>query len=76
MVRQSHPPAGGLSLLNHGGEGGIRTLEGLATLQTFQVCLFDRSSTSPQPSILNFRLPIVNCIEGPLTFSEKDGTGS
>ena len=30
-----------------GGEGGIRTLDTLADIQTFQVCLFNHSSTSP-----------------------------
>jgi hypothetical protein len=31
-----------------GGEGGIRTLEGLASLQVFKTCAFNRSATSPK----------------------------
>ncbi len=30
-----------------GGEGGIRTLDTLASIQTFQACSFDHSDTSP-----------------------------
>jgi hypothetical protein len=33
--------------MRNGGEGGIRTREGLAPLHAFQACLFGRSSTSP-----------------------------
>lgn len=29
------------------GEGGIRTLDTLASIQTFQACSFDHSDTSP-----------------------------
>ena len=31
-----------------GGEGGIRTLDGLSPIHTFQACSFDRSDTSPR----------------------------
>ncbi len=36
----------------YGGEGGIRTLEGLAPLLVFKTSAFNRSATSP--IILNF----------------------
>ena len=35
-------------LIEDGGEGGIRTLDGLSPIHTFQACSFDRSDTSPR----------------------------
>ena len=35
-----------------GGEGGIRTLEGVATLPVFKTGAFNRSATSPAAGIL------------------------
>ena len=35
------------SYLKYGGEGGIRTLEGLSSLLVFKTSAFNRSATSP-----------------------------
>ncbi len=36
---------------NHGGEGGIRTLEGRKPLAVFKTAAFNRSATSPHKKI-------------------------
>ena len=51
--KQMHPGAETSRQINEmldfiGGEGGIRTLDGLAPIHTFQACSFSRSDTSPK----------------------------
>ena len=41
--------------LESGGEGGIRTLEGLASLAVFKTAAFNRSATSPRSQIVGLR---------------------
>ena len=40
-------PAFAKATAGEGGEGGIRTRDTLASIQTFQACSFDHSDTSP-----------------------------
>ena len=40
-----------------GGEGGIRTLEGVATLLVFKTSAFNHSATSPAGELSTLRMP-------------------
>ncbi len=45
------------TLVRKNGEGGIRTLDRVASIQHFQCCAFDRSATSPSvTAIYNFNI--------------------
>ena len=52
--RRGIPDCGGLAW-NAGGEGGIRTLEGLAPLTVFETARFNHSRTSPGPCLHDLR---------------------
>ncbi len=75
-IRLGPKQSGGISevreLRDCGGETGIRTLETVSRLHTFQACAFDHSATSPCGRYLDYRLGICKArLERFFRFAER-----
>ncbi len=50
-------------MIKNGGQTGIRTLETVSRLHTFQACAFDHSATCPRSAVFSARLKLLQGLQ-------------